>query len=71
MSQVAFVCSCEHKEALEGMSFIFLLHPPAASAAGEEGKWHVAHNDLCNCGTQAKNTKPLVKILLFPWTADN
>lgn len=71
MPQVAFVCSCGHVMALEAMSFIFLLHPPAASAAGEKGKWHVVRKDSGNVKTQAKNTKPLVEIILIPWTTEN
>lgn len=69
MSQVAFVCACEHVMSLEAMSFIFLLYPPATSAAGEKEKWTVALKDSCNLETQAKNTKPLVEIILFSWTA--
>lgn len=48
MSQVAFVCSHGHVITLEAVPFLFPLHPPAVSAAGEKGRCTVVSKDHCN-----------------------
>lgn len=67
--QVAFVCICEHREALEAMLFILLHQPaPLLLERKEDGMCLQGFMPPRNSG---KEHQTLVEILLFPWTADN